>query len=78
MVHDIAERCREVLASLDQHASSVAHLGTAAMQLRGAADDLVSLVELVEGGRPVGAAARDVPPEAFGLAFGLDQPAAGG
>lgn len=78
MVHDIAQRCRDVLASLDRHATSAAHLGNAAMMLRGAADDLVSLVEMVEGGYAVGAVDGDVPPEAFGLSFGLDQPASEG
>ena len=48
------------------------------MMLRGAADDLVSLVEMVEGGYAVGAVDGDVPPEAFGLSFGLDQPASEG
>ena len=74
MVHDIAERCREVLTSLDEHTTSAAQLGNTAMLLRGAADDLVSLVEMVEGGDAVGSTGLDVPPEAFGLSFGLDQP----
>lgn len=70
MIRDIAQRCREVLDALEQQDASAAHLGNAAMSLRGAADDLVSLVELVEGGAAVD---DEVAPRAFGLSFGMDQ-----
>jgi len=77
MVRDIADRCREVLASLETTESSAAHLGNAAVLLRSAADDLVSLVELVEGADRADGERGDVPPQAFGLSFGTDQPADG-
>ena len=68
MVDDIAMRCREVTAALASPSSSAVKLGSAAMLLRGAANDLVSLVELIEGSdRPGGG---DVETPAFGLAFG--------
>lgn len=72
MIGDIAHRCREVLASLDAHDRSAAHLGNAAMLLRSAADDLVAVVELVEGGDAVD---NELAPQAFGLSFGMDQTA---
>ena len=75
MIQDVAQRCRDVLALLDQQDASPAQLGNAAVLLRGAADDLVSLVELVEGGDTVD---FEVSPQAFGLSFGMDQPAPDG
>lgn len=54
MVDDVAARCRAVLDSLGRgdrtagNAASAVQLGTAAMLLRGAADDLVAVVELTE------------------------------
>ena len=64
---DIAARCRSVLDALAHPAPSAVHLGGTAMVLRGAADDLVSLVELIEGP----AADPTVDPEPTTAAFGL-------
>jgi hypothetical protein len=49
MTADIALRCREAVQRLDAAHESASQLGDAAILLRGAADDLISLVELVEG-----------------------------
>ena len=49
MTADIAKRCRAALQSLETGPGSATQLGNAAMLLRGAAGDLVALVELVEG-----------------------------
>jgi hypothetical protein len=49
MTADIAKRCRAALEGLEMGPGSTHQLGNAAMLLRGAADDLVALVELVEG-----------------------------
>ncbi len=65
---DIAMRCREALQRLEPDRGSSYQLGDAAMLLRSAADDLVSLVELIEG--PTAAARlRNDDPSAFDLAF---------
>jgi hypothetical protein len=68
MTSDVAQRCTEVLGVLSASNISAVQLGNAAMLLRSAADDLVSLVELVEGPGVV-AAATETP--AFGLSFGM-------
>jgi hypothetical protein len=49
MTADIARRCRVALESLETGPGSANQLSNAAILLRGAADDLVALVELVEG-----------------------------
>lgn len=68
MKGDIALRCREAVQLLEPERGSANRLGDAAMLLRSAADDLVSLVELVEG--PAAAArVRSDGPSAFDLAF---------
>ncbi|NND75511.1 MAG: hypothetical protein HKN44_10955 [Ilumatobacter sp.] len=66
MVDDIAVRCRAVLDALADGSQTAVGLGGAGMLLREAADDLVSLTEML--GRPAA-----TPPGldgAFGLAFG--------
>lgn len=75
MVQDIVLRCREVLWTLEETSTSTSHLGNAAMMLRGAADDLVSLVELLEGGTSIGKEPVERTHQPFGLSFGMDQPA---
>jgi hypothetical protein len=67
MTNDVAQRCNDVLEVLSTSNVSAVQLGNAAMLLRSAADDLVSLVEVVEGSGAV-AAATETP--AFGLSFG--------
>ena len=49
MTADIAHRCNTALEILEAGPGSANQLGNAAMWLRGAADDLIALVELVEG-----------------------------
>ena len=72
MVDDVAKRCREVLDELSQ-APQRYHLGAAAMALRGAADDLVSLVELIEGQpRTAELVTSDATPFAVAFAATLD------
>ncbi len=68
MTADIAERCREALQRLESCQGPTTHLAEAAMVLRSAADDLVSLVELVEG-PDAAARVRTDGPSAFDLAF---------
>lgn len=68
MVDDVAGRCREVLDAL-AHTSSPVQLGNSAMLLRGAANDLVSLVELIEGPNSADGADADSP-QSFRLSFG--------
>lgn len=67
MVDDIAARCREVLDALQ--AQSPATLGSAGVAnlLRAAADDLGSLVELIDG--PQRGFHRQPDSEAFRLSF---------
>ena len=69
MTNDVAQRCAEALEVLSASNISAVQLGNAAMLLRGAADDLVSLVELVEGPGVV-SLATETP--AFGLSFGMN------
>ena len=68
MTADVAKRCREAVGHLETPRGSARHLADAAMLLRAAADDLVSLVELVEG--PAAAARLRVDaPFAFDVSF---------
>ena len=68
MTADISKRCRAALEGLESGPGSAHQLGDAAMLLRGAADDLVALVELVEG--PEAAAnVRSEDRRAFDLSF---------
>lgn len=67
MVGDIALRCRAVLDTLSHGSPTPHHLGSAGMLLRGAADDLVSLVELLDGPPP--AADTEAHADAFTLSF---------
>jgi hypothetical protein len=69
MTSDVAQRCSEALEVLSASNISALQLGNAAMLLRSAADDLVSLVELVEG-PGVDAFVTESP--AFGLSFGMN------
>ena len=68
MTGDVAQRCTTALELLMTSNGSALQLGNAAMLLRSAADDLISLVELVEGPRAF-ATATETP--AFGLSFGM-------
>lgn len=68
MTADVSQRCREALDVLVAHNVSAVQIGNAAMLLRSAADDLASLVELVEGPVPFAREIASLP--AFGLAFG--------
>ena len=68
MTADIAQRCKAALESLQSGPGSANQLGNAAMLLRGAADDLVALVELVEGPE-VAANVRSSDQRAFDLSF---------
>ena len=51
MTADIADRCRAALLVLDAPVSAVTDLDAAAGSLRSAADDLISVVELLRGQR---------------------------
>ena len=68
MTADISQRCRQALDALTVHNPSVVQIGNAAMLLRSAADDLASLVELVE--MPIAPTREMASLPAFGLAFG--------
>jgi hypothetical protein len=68
MTADIAKRCRAALESLETGLGSANQLGNAAMLLRGAAGDLVALLELVEGPE-VAAIVRSDDQRAFDLSF---------
>jgi hypothetical protein len=68
MTDDVAQRCRAALDVLAGRNVSASQIGNAAMLLRSAADDLASLVELVEGPVPFACEVAALP--AFGLAFG--------
>jgi hypothetical protein len=68
MTADITKRCRAALESLEIGPDSAHQLGHAAMLLRGAADDLVTLVELVEGPE-VAAQVRSDDQREFDLSF---------
>lgn len=68
MTNDVAQRCADALEMLSASNISAVQLGNAAMLLRSVADDLVALVELVEG-PGVDASVAETP--AFGLSFGM-------
>jgi hypothetical protein len=69
MIDDVVERCREVVTVLTSASPSASQLGSAAMLLRAAADDLASLTELVEGPTS-GREDPSATPTGFDLAFG--------
>lgn len=71
MVDDVATRCREVLDELSQSPQRF-HLGAAAMALRSAADDLVSVMELIEG-QPATLEPTHVAATPFDVAFGITE-----
>ncbi len=71
MASDVADRCRAVLQTLETPQRSVTELDDAAGALRSAADDLVSVVELLRGqSAAVHAPIDSEPLESFDLAFG--------
>lgn len=75
MTNDIAARCRVVVATLSRPGSSLTSLDEAASTLRGAADDLASLLVLLDGaGSSHGSLRGSSRASAFDLALGVPGP----
>ena len=71
MTADVADRCRAALLVLDAPLGAVTELDAAAGSLRSAADDLLSVVELLRGkGAAVRAPIESEQLDSFDLSFG--------